>query len=121
MAIGKRTWVFADGDLPPHPEGVGEPRAHEALMVVNTGGADAHLRVTLLFENAEPEEGLELVVPAKRVSCFRMDQAIWGSDYVIPFGQYAVVVESDVAVVAVFGRLDRRKDVAYYPVAPYAE
>jgi hypothetical protein len=50
-----------------------------------------------------------------------MDQAIWGSDYVVPFGQYALVLESDVPVVAVFGRLDRRKDVAYYAVAPYAE
>jgi hypothetical protein len=121
MAIGKHTWVFADGDLPPHPEGVGEPKAHEALMVVNAGEEDAQLRITLLFEDADPKEGLNLDVPAKRVSCFRMDQAIWGDEYLIPFGQYALVVESDVPVVAVFGRLDRRKDVAYYPVAPYAE
>jgi len=121
VAIGKRTWVFADGDLPPHPEGVAEPKAHEALMVVNNTGRPAHLRITLLFEHAEPREGLALTVPARRVSCFRMDQAIWGSDYVVPFGQYAVILESDVPVVAVFGRLDRRKDVAYYAVAPYAE
>jgi hypothetical protein len=50
-----------------------------------------------------------------------MDQPIWGGDYVIPFGQYAVIVESDVPVVAVFGRLDRRQNMAYYPVAPYAQ
>ncbi len=119
--IGKKTWVFADGDLPPHPEGVGEPKAHEALMVVNTAEQEAHLKVTLLFEENEPMEGLSLVAPSKRVSCFRMDKAIWGDDYTIPFGQYALVVNSDVPVVAVFGRLDRRKDMAYYPVAPYNE
>src|SRR5690554_4674702 len=119
--IGKKTWVFADGDLPPHPEGLSEPKAHEALMVVNHGNQEAHLRVELLFEERDPKENLMLTVPPKRVKCFRMDMPIWGDDYVVPFGQYAVVVTSDVPVVAVFGRLDRRKDMAYYPVAPYTE
>ncbi len=119
--IGKKTWVFADGDLPPHPEYLDEPRAHEALMVVNDGTQEAHLTVELLFEDGEPLEGLELAVAPKRVKCFRMDKAIWGSDYVIPPGQYALIVRSDVPVVAVFGRLDRREAMAYYSVAPYAE
>lgn len=121
MAIGKKTWVFADGDLPAHPEGLGEPKAHEALMVVNNNDVQAQLRVTLLFEDKDPKTGLILHVPPKRVHCFRMDNPIWGGDYTIPFGQYAVIVESDMPVVAVFGRLDRRKDMAYYPVAPYTE
>lgn len=121
MDIGKKVWVFADGDLPPHPAGVGEPKAHEALMVVNNNEEQAHLSVTLLFENADPKKGLILRVPPKRVNCFRMDQPIWGGDYVIPFGQYALIVESDIPVVAVFGRLDRRSDMAYYPVAPFAQ
>jgi hypothetical protein len=121
MAIGKRVWVFADGDLPPHPAGMAEPRAHEALMVVNDNDVQANLRITLLFEDAEPKKDLALAVPARRVNCFRMDKPIWGGDYVVPFGQYAVIVESDVPVVAVFGRLDRRQNMAYYPVAPYAQ
>lgn len=121
VEIGKRLWVFADGDLPPHPAGMAEPKAHEALMVVNSNEVGANLKVTLLFEDKDAKRGLTLAVPAGRVNCFRMDHPIWGSDYVIPFGQYAVVVESDVPVVAVFGRLDRRKDMAYYPVAPYSQ
>ena len=127
MSIGKKIWVFADGDLPPHPEGMGEPKAHEALMVVNRGEAEAHLQVTLLFEDTDPKTGLSLTVPANRVKCFRMDQPIWDdsvgidSGYIVPFGQYALLVESDVPVVAVFGRLDRRNNVAYYPVTPFAE
>jgi hypothetical protein len=119
--IGKKTWVFADGDLPPHPEGMDGPKAHEALMVVNYGSKKANLKIDLLFEDADPKENLHLEVPPKRVSCFRMDMPIWGDGYVIPFGQYALVLTSDVPVVAVFGRLDRRKDMAYYPVAPYTE
>ena len=121
MTIGKKVWVFADGDLPPHPIGAEDPKAHEALMVVNNNERQANLSITLLFENAEPKQGLRLTVPPKRVNCFRMDLPIWGGDYVVPFGQYAVIVESDVPVVAVFGRLDRRENMAYYPVAPYAQ
>jgi hypothetical protein len=121
LAIGKKTWVFADGDLPPHPAGMAEPKAHEALMVVNVNETQAKLRITLVFENSDPKENLVLRVPAKRVKCFRMDQPIWGGDYVIPFGQYALILESDIPVVAVFGRLDRRTDMAYYSVAPFTE
>lgn len=121
MAIGKKTWVFADGDLPPHPEGMGEPKAHEALMVVNNNDQEAELKITILFDDKPPKSDLVLKVPAKRVSCFRMDQPIWGGDYKIPFGQYALIVESGLPIVAVFGRLDRRKEMAYYTVAPYSE
>ena len=119
--IGKKLWVFADGDLPPHPENLGEPRAHEALMIVNDSSQEAVIEVTLLFEDKAPKEGLQLSVDPKRVHCFRLDQKIWNQDYHIPEGQYALILRSNVPVVAVFGRLDRRKDVAYYSVAPYAE
>jgi hypothetical protein len=120
LKIGKKVWVFADGDLPPHPEGLDGPKAHEALMVVNNNNSDSHISVTLLFEDKAPKEGLILSVPAKRVNCFRLDMPIWGDEYVVPFGQYALILESDVPVVAVFGRLDRRQDMAYYSVAPYS-
>ena len=119
--IGKKLWVFADGDLPPHPENLGEPKAHEALMVVNNSSKEAIIKVTLLFEDKEPKDDLQLRVAPKRVHCFRLDQKVWDQDYTIPNGQYALMLESNVPVVAVFGRLDRRKDVAYYAVAPYSE
>ena len=74
MPIGKKHWVFADGDLPPMHEDIDGPKAHEALMVVNNGDMQARLSITLLFENAEPKKDLSLVVPPRRVRCFRMDQ-----------------------------------------------
>ena len=48
MEIGKKTWVFSDGDLPPH--GDSEPFGHEALMIVNNGEKDATIKVTILFD-----------------------------------------------------------------------
>lgn len=118
MKIGKNTWVFADGDLP--PQGNEEPLGHEALMVVNTNDEDAQLNLTIIFEDKDPLEGVMLTVPAKRVNCFRMDSPIGEQKYQIPFGQYSLVVESSVPVVANFGRLDRRKDMAYYPVQGFS-
>ena len=79
MELGKMTWVFADGDLP--PQGNEEPFGHEALMVVNYGDTDAELTLDLLFEDKEPKEGIKLGVPAKRVNCFRMDYPLGEEGY----------------------------------------
>jgi hypothetical protein len=118
MKLGKKTWVFADGDLPPH--GDTEPFGHEALMVVNNSNQKAELNLELLFEDKEPKKEIHLTVPAKRVHCFRMDQPLGVEQYTIPFGQYAVILTSSVEVVCLYGRLDRRPDMAYYPIAGYS-
>lgn len=118
MELGKKTWVFADGDLP--PRGEGEPFGHEAMMVVNSGEEDAQIRIDLLFESGNPKEGIMLRVPGKRVKCIRMDEPLGDEGYQIQPGQFAVVLRSSVPIVAVYGRLDRRKDMAYYPVAGYS-
>lgn len=117
MKLGKKIWVFADGDLP--PQGIKEPLGHEALMVVNPNDEDAQLNITVLFEDKDPVESIKLTVPAKRANCFRMDYPIGEQQFQIPFGQYALIVESQVPVIANFGRLDRRENMAYYPVQGY--
>ena len=118
MTIGKKTWVFSDGDLP--PRGESEPFGHEALMIVNAGREDAEISMTLLFEDKPPKRDIKLRVPAERVHCFRMDAPVGEEGYQIPFGQFAVIVESNVEIVAAYGRLDRRKDMAYYPVQGFS-
>jgi hypothetical protein len=117
MEIGKKTWVFADGDLPPH--GDREPLGHEALMVVNNNSTVAKIELEILFEDKEPKTGIHIEVPPKRVNCFRMDYPIGNEAYQIPFGQYAVLLRSDVPVVCLYGRLDRRNDMAYYPIGAF--
>ena len=51
MSLGKKTWVFSDGDLP--PRGDSEPFGHEALMIVNAGKENAEINMTLLFEDKD--------------------------------------------------------------------
>lgn len=118
MELGKKTWVFADGDLP--PQGDVEPLGHEALMIVNNNEIDAEMTIDLLFEDKGPKEGIKISVPAKRVNCFRMDFPLGEEGFLIPKGQFAVILNSNVSVVALYGRLDRRKDMAYYPVSGFS-
>lgn len=119
MEIGKKNWIFADGDLP--PQGNKEPLGHEALMIVNNNRTQANIQLELLFEDKEPVSDININVQGKRVKCIRLDYPIGDKEYSIPFGQYALILTSDVPIVAVFGRLDRRMDMAYYSVAPYSE
>jgi len=116
---GKKNWVFADGDLP--PAGKKEPLGHEALMVTNLNKKKATLRLEVLFEDREPVRGISLAVEGERVKCFRLDKPLGEKKYQIPFGQYALVVKSDLPVVAVFGRLDvRQNNMAYYSVQGFS-
>jgi hypothetical protein len=118
MDLGKKIWVFADGDLPPH--GTEEPLGHEALMLVNHNETAANIELEFLFEDRDPVAGIHLKAPAKRVTCYRMDYPVGEEGFQIPFGQYAVILKSDIPVVCLYGRLDRRPNMAYYPIAGYS-
>ena len=110
---GHRVWFFPDGDLP--PAGEVEPQGHESLLLLNPNASDAEVRLTVYFEDRQPDELAPLTVGARRVRCIRMDQPIGG--YQVPFGQYALKVESTVPVVCQIGRMDvRQANLAYYTV-----
>ena len=104
----------------PYHNGDSEPFGHEALMIVNNGEKDATIKLTILFDDKDPKEGITLHVPARRVKCFRMDLPLGDEKWQNGPGQTATILESDIPVVAVYGRLDRRKDMAYYPVQGYS-
>jgi hypothetical protein len=118
---GKNVWIFPDGDLPKAPT-VSGLEAHEALMVLNTSDEDANLKLTIYFSDRDPIENISQVVQANRVKCIRMDHPdeIGGAE--IPYRtQYALRVESDVKVVATFGRLDTTSEkMAYYTASCYS-
>ena len=114
---GHRIWIFPDGDLPP----AGDPdlplEGHESLIVLNTGDEEAHIEIDVFFEDREPEEGLKVTVPARRVKCFRIDKPLGDRGFQVPFGQYALRLRSDVNIVAQLGRADvRQPNLAYYTI-----
>jgi len=122
MADGKLTWIFPDGDLPPAGEDGLPLEGHESLVVLNTGDKDAHIAMDVYFSDREPEAAIQLLAPARRVTCFRMDKPVGDRRFKVPFGQYALRLQSDVPIIVQMGRADvRQVNLAYYTTMGYGE
>lgn len=70
-SIGKKVWVFPDGELP--PPGEFELKGHESVIILNMNDRPANIRMTLFFVDREPFDDIRLTVDAQRVRCLRMD------------------------------------------------
>ena len=115
MEMGKKNWVFADGELPPK-DGT-DIEAHESLMILNMNDEPATVKLNFYFEDRDPVENVTVKVDGKRVTCNRLDRPVGEEGYKVPFGQYALVLNSDKPIFAVFGRLDTRQaNMAFYTV-----
>ena len=126
MTAGAKIWVFPDGDLPPQDPldpalKNRETHGHESLVVLNTGDSATRLTLTVFFADAEPWV-LDLPdLPARRVVCHRTDEPLGAERRQIQPGQYALVLASELPVVAQLGRMDiRQPNLAYYTVMGYA-
>jgi len=110
---GKRVWFFPDGDIP--QPGDGPQKGHESLVILNPNASDAEITLTVYYDDREPEQPSVQVVKACRVRCIRMDEPIDG--YQVPFGQYALKLESSVPIICQIGRMDvSQPNLAYYTV-----
>jgi len=115
--FGRRVWCFPDGDLP--PAGEGAMPGHESLIILNPNDQDAEVTMTVYFEDRDPVTPRPQTVAARRVRCIRIDKPV--GTYQIPFGQYALKIESTVGVVCQMGRADvRQANLAYYTVMGFA-
>lgn len=115
---GRKIWIFPDGDLPEAE--LGNPiEAHEALMVLNTSDQKALLQLSFYFSDRDPIENIQQNVEAKRVKCIRMDHPGEIGGVKLPYNtQYALKVQSNIEVVATFGRLDTTSEkMAFYTSA----
>jgi len=119
---GKRIWIFPDGELPEKTEG-SPLEAHEALMILNTSDTVSHVSLSFYFADRPPIKNVSVSVESERVKCIRMDHPNEIGGVRLPFHtQYALRVESDVRVIATFGRLDTTSErMAFYTSAWYTE
>ncbi|MBZ4644554.1 MAG: hypothetical protein PWR27_1112 [Petroclostridium sp.] len=104
-AVGKKIWVIPDGFLPEKSNG--DFVSHEAVCVLNTGEKDAHINITVYFEDREPMERFTAVCGAKRTNHIRLDKIEDADGQKIPVGvPYALKVESDQPIVVQHSRMD---------------
>ena len=118
MGYGKKVWIFPDAELP--PVGVNLIPGHESIIVTNTGDQDANIKITLFYTDKEPVSFCTSVA-ARRVRCLRTNEEKDFGALTAKFEeQYAIMLESDVPVVAQYGRAEPRA-VAFYTTPGYCE
>ena len=121
MMDGKLRWYFPDGELPPMGDDP-EVYGHESIIILNPNDQDAHVKLCIYWTDREPTWSEEMVVGAKRVKGMRATEKCDFLGEVPNAGeQYAMLLESDVPVIAQYGRLDiRQSNMAFYTTNGYS-
>lgn len=117
---GSNIWVFPDLEMPPAGDSL--LKGHESIIILNMNDVAANVKITLYFEDKEPVRDIQVSVEANRVCCLRTNNTDDFAGLVIEREkQYALKLESDIPVVAQYGRLDTRQDnMAFYTVMGYS-
>ncbi|HWH34250.1 MAG TPA: sensory rhodopsin transducer [Acidimicrobiales bacterium] len=108
-ALGSTRWVIAEGWIPATSTGP-EPEmtSHETACMVNTGDADAQVRITVFYEDRPPGGPYRLSVPARRTRHQRFDDLV-DPEPIPRATAYASLIESDMPIVVQHTRLDSRQ------------
>lgn len=104
--IGAKVWAIPGGHVPLRSSGE-EPRdtSSDQLCVLNAGHSDAHLELTIYYEDHEPVGPYPLKVAAQRVRHVRFNDLI--DPQALPLDTpYAALVTADHPVVVQFTRRD---------------
>ena len=118
MSYGKKVWIFPDAELP--PEGVNSIPGHESIIITNVSNQTVRIKVTLLYENRVPASFYTEVAP-QRVRCMRTNCKTDFGAYTAKVGeQYAIMLESNIPIVAQYGRAEPRQ-VHFYTTPGYCE
>jgi hypothetical protein len=107
--IGRKRWAIAEGYIPGWSNGP-EPElaSHETACILNATAQDAHVEITLYFEDREPVGPYRVTVPARRTLHVRFND-LRDPEPVPAATPFASVIESDVPVVVQHTRLDSRQ------------
>jgi hypothetical protein len=107
--IGRTTWAIPEGYIPGKSHGSGpEMTSHEACCILNASEKDAHVGITIFFEDRDPTGPYKFTIPARRTKHLRFNS--FADPEKIPTDTpYSSLIESDVAVVVQHTRLDSRQ------------
>jgi hypothetical protein len=108
-AYGRKVWVIPEGYIPSYGNGP-EPEftSHETACILNTGSQQAHISITIFFEDRDPVGPYTLTLEAQRTVHLRFNEL--EDPEKIPLDtDYASLIESDVPVVVQHTRLDSRQ------------
>jgi hypothetical protein len=107
--VGRRRWAIAEGYIPQWSHGPEDVMtSHETVCLLNTGDAEAHVRITIYFSDRDPAGPYHVTVPPRRTRHVRFNDL--KDPEPVPRGtDYSSLIESDVPIVAQHTRLDSRQ------------
>lgn len=118
MSYGKKVWIFPDAELP--PVGLNAIPGHESVIITNVSNETAQVKFTLLYPDKDPVSFMAEVAPM-RVRCLRSNkEEDFGKYTAVQDQQYAIMLESNVPIVAQYGRAEPRV-VNFYTTPGYCE
>ena len=121
-AIGRKHWAIAEGYIPSQSSFT-DPAlvSHETACILNAGGADAHVAITIFFADRAPVGPYRVTVPARRTLHLRFNDL--RDPVPIPRDtEYASVFESDQPVVIQHTRLDsQRTEIRLFSTTAFAD
>ena len=108
-SVGRRLWAIPEGYIPGTSHGPSpQLTSHEAICILNVADSDAHVELTLYFEDREPVGPYQVVVPARRTVHLRLNE-LSDPEPIPTDTNYASLIESDVPIVVQHTRLDSRQ------------
>ena len=119
--LGKKTWLIGDGYM--SNTECGGFVSHESICVLNLSGEEAHITLTVYFEDAEPMRGLHATCAHERSNHIRLDKLVSDDGRKIPKDvPYSVLVESDRPIAVQVSRLDvSQPEYTLMTTVPYGE
>ena len=108
-SIGQTRWAIAEGFIPGKSHGPApEMISHEACCILNASEKDAHVTITVFFEDRDRAGPYNFEIPSRRTRHLRFNN--FEDPEPIPRDTpYASVIESDVPIVVQHTRLDSRQ------------
>lgn len=101
---GEKSWYIPDGYIP--PDSTGKLTSHESICVLNCSTEEAIIHITIYFEDREPMEDIQVVVPGRRTNHIRTS-SLMKEGASIPIGvPYAIEVQSNIPIIVQYSRLD---------------
>jgi hypothetical protein len=109
QTIGQTIWAIPEGYIPGQSHGpTPAMTSHEACCILNASEKDAHVAITLFFEDREPVGPYKFTVASQRTRHLRFNN--FDEPAQIPRDTpYSSLIQSDVPVVVQHTRLDSRQ------------
>jgi hypothetical protein len=106
---GRKTWAIAEGFIPGESTGPSPMMtSHETVCMLNAGDTDAHVVITVFFEDRDPVGPYRVTVPPRRTKHLRYNDL--RDPAPVPRNTpYASMIVSDVPIVCQHTRLDSRQ------------